>query len=91
MKNQRPRFPSHRPVLPSLFPSFFLVSSGFPPLAHGCARRDRKKKKERKKERKKEERERKKSGERGRVIEMRDQGAGGAKQRQTALVGGVNQ
>lgn len=31
------------------------------------------------------------NGERGRVIEMWDLGAGGAKQRQTELVGGVNQ
>lgn len=31
------------------------------------------------------------NGQGGRVIEMRDRGAGGAKQRQTAVVGGVNQ
>lgn len=96
MKNQRPCFPSHTPILPSLFPSVSRVLTGFSsPSPWLCRRGQEERQKEsvkRETERKKRAREgRRENRERGRVIEMRDLGAGGAKQRQTALVGGVNQ
>lgn len=70
MKNQRPCFPSHTPILPSLLPSVSRVLTGFSPLALGCVggdrRRDRKKvRKERQKERREQEKEGEKTGKEG--------------------------
>lgn len=82
---------------PSISLSLRLSSSDrfFSPSPWLCRRGQEERQKEsvkRETERKKRAREgRRENGERGRVIEMRDLGAGGAKQRQTALVGGVNQ
>lgn len=77
MKNQRPCFPSHTPILPSLF---LLLSCSlcqiFSP-SPGLCRRGQKESMKRKKE---QEREGRENGQEGRVIEMRDLGAGGTKQ-----------
>lgn len=90
--NEKSKGPVSPPTaIPSTSPFLFLLCSlsiFFPTIDQSCVGGDRREVlKERARQRKRE----KENGQEGRVREMRDQGAGGAKQRQTALVGGVNQ
>lgn len=69
MKNQRPRFPSHTPVFPSLsFPPSLVFRQVFSPSPWLCRRGQKERQKEsmkRKKERREQEKEREKMGKEG--------------------------
>lgn len=88
MKNQRPCFASYARSFHVSFP-FSLVFSVrfFPPIAQSCVEATEGKYEKGEQGGKRE----KENGQECRVREMRDQGAGGAKERQTASVGEVNQ